>query len=269
MTIRSDGNVKTRQIPGLTRRSVSTHGACRNINGDVFLCGNSGYIRKVKSDGTVAWDTNFKSDKGEDGTLDVGFSEKQNELIAFGFSFEPDTKFTTKESNLWLAKLDSDGKFTARTEFEGIVNLGKNPAFCLSKSGNPVVIYDNSQTAWQIYVTKFSNNLTKAWTIPIFDANSMMIDVSVTPLDDEFTLAILSTMARQGQLRFYIIDSNGSIINQAVFDMGTVNYLVAVSKDKIFFVKDEHEMKNNKIHFYAKLICFKINNCTEGKPPQN
>ncbi|MHC4068507.1 MAG: hypothetical protein ACYS18_03545 [Planctomycetota bacterium] len=267
LTVGSDWQVKTREIPGLTRRSISTHGACRNINGDAFLCGNSGYIRKVKSDGTVAWDTNYKSDKGEDGTLGVAFSESENMLVAFGFSFEPDTKFTSKDSSLWLANLDSKGNFKAKTEFEGIVNLGKSPSFCLSKSGNPIVIYDNNAELWsyKIYVSKFSKDLnTKAWTTPLFDGKDMMIQMSLTPFEDDYTLATLSTVSTlEGfgcNLHFYILDKNGGIINQAIFeDLEGYDDLVAVLKDRIFLVTNRSKQEKDKNTEFARLICFKIN----------
>ncbi len=229
LTLGSDWQVKIREVSGLTRNSVSTHGACRNINGEVFLCGNSGYIRKIKSDGTVAWDTNYRSDKGEDGTLAVAFSESENMLTAFGFSFEPDSKFTTKNSSLWLANLDSKGNFKVKTEFEGIVNLGKNPSFCLSKSENPVVLYDNAEMgSYKIYVSKFSKDLKrKVWTTHIFDGNDMVMSrMSLTPLENDYILAILSPFGIRGKhgssLNFYILDDDGSIVNKGVFnDIGS------------------------------------------------
>ncbi|MCJ7618402.1 MAG: hypothetical protein MUO43_17900 [Desulfobacterales bacterium] len=265
LTIGSDWQVKAREIPGLTRRSVSTLGACRNINGDVFLCGNSGYIRKVKSDGTVAWDTNYKSDKGEDGTLGVAFSESENILVAFGFSFEPDTKFTTKDSSLWLANLDSKGNFKAKTEFEGISNLGKIPSFCLSNSGNPIVIYDNNAEmgSYKIYVSKFSKDLnTKAWTTPLFDGKDTMISqMSLTPFMEDHALATLVSLVNDSvNLHFYVLDKNGSIVNQATFeDIKGGGYLATVLEDRIFLVTDWHRYEKDKVTKFARLICFKIN----------
>lgn len=245
---------------------MSTHGACRNINGEVFLCGNSGYVRKIKSDGSVAWDTNYKSDKGKDGTLGVAFSESENTLVAFGFSFEHDTKFTTKDSSLWLANLDAEGNFKARTEFEGIVDLGKNPSFCLSKSGNPLVIYDNAEMgSYEIYVSKFSKDLKKDWTTHIFDANDLMVSrMSLTPLDNNYTLATLSAFATKGKfgsgLHFYILDKNGSIVNKGVFNDIKVGpgFVATAYKDKIFVVTEGRIFPKTE-DIIAKLICFKIN----------
>ena len=262
----SNCQVKTGEIPGLTRLNVSTHGACRNMNGDVFLCGNSGYIRKVKSNGSVAWDTNYKSDKGEDGTFAVAFSESENVLVAFGFSFEPDTKFTTKDSSLWLANLDSEGNFKVKTEFEGIANFGKNPSFCLSKSDNPVVIYDNAEMgSYKIYVSKFTKDLKKDWTTHIFDANDMMMSrMSLTPLENDCVLAILSTFATKGKHRsslyFYILDGKGIIVNNGVFNDIRVGpgFVSTAYKDKIFIVKEDHILGGTE-DTVAKLLCFKIN----------
>jgi hypothetical protein len=271
LSIGRDWQVKTRDIPGLTRLSVSTHGACRNLTGDVFLCGNSGYVRKVSSDGKVAWDTNYKSDKGEDGTLSVAFSESEKMLVAFGFSFEPDTKFTTKNSSMWLANLDSDGNFKAKTEFEGIVNFGKFPSFCLSTSDHPMVIYDNNtKTAsnpmtgyYTIFVSKFSKDLTqKTWTTQIFDAKDLMVSrLSLTPFGEEYTLAVINSMAQQARKsHFYILDKNGVIVNQAVFeDVIGSGYLVTVMNDKIFYVTDGRRFENGKMTEFGRLICFKIN----------
>ena len=266
----SNCQVKTGEIPGLTRLNVSTHGACRNMNGDVFLCGNSGYIRKVKSNGSVAWDTNYKSDKGEDGTLAVAFSESENVLVAFGFSFEPDTKFTTKDTSLWLANLDSEGNFKVKTELEGVVNLGKNPSFCLSKSDNPVVIYDNAAMgSYKIFVSKFSKDLKrKAWTTHIFDGNDMMMSrMSLTPLDNDYTLAILSSFGIRGKrkhrssLNFYILDDNGSIVNKAIFKdirgAGAGCLTTTVFKDNIFLATEGRIFPKAE-NTIAKLICFKI-----------
>jgi len=266
LTVGSDWQVKTREIPGLTRLSVSTHGACRNMNGDVFLCGDHCYIRKVTSDGNVAWDTNYKSDKGYDGTFGAAFSESDNMLIGFGVSFESDTKFTTKNSSLWLANLDSDGNFKAKSEFEGIANFGKNPSFCLNKTGNPIVIYDNNAEigSYKIYVLKFSKDLnTKAWTTHIFDGEDIMISrMSLTPLENDYTLATFHTMATHSvkfNLHFYILDNNGSVVNQAVFeDIRSGDYLVTVLKDRIFFVTEGRTYEKDKDTEIAKLICFKI-----------
>jgi hypothetical protein len=271
LTIGSGGTVNSRQIPGLTRLSVSTHGACRNLTGDVFLCGNSGYIRKVSSDGKVAWDTNYKSDEGEDGTLGVAFSESEKLLVAFGFSFEPDTKFTTKNSSLWLANLDSEGNFNAKIEFEGIVNFGKSPSFCLSTSDHPMVIYDNNTKAasnpmtgnYTIFISKFSKDLTqKAWTTQIFDANELMISrMSLTPFGDDCILAALNSLTQQGiKLHLYILDKTGAIINQAVLEnaTGSVSSATVIS-DKIFYVVDQLKTENDKNMQFARLICFKIN----------
>lgn len=265
LTIGTDWQVNSRDISGLTRSSVSTHGACRNLNGDVYLCGNSGYIRKVKSDGSVAWDTNYKSDKEEDGTLGVAFSESDKTLVAFGFSFTPDTKFTTKNSNLWLANLDSDGNFKAKTEFEGIVDLGKNPSFCLGTSDNPTVIYDNSPELkrCEILVSKFSKDLnTKVWTTPVFEEkDAMAISMSLTPFGQDNTLATFISMIGQNiRPHFYILNKNGSIVNRAIFEepKSTV-FLVTVLEDRIFLVADGRRYENNKVTDFARLICFKIN----------
>jgi len=270
LTIGSDWQVKTREIPGLTRLSVSTLGACRNINGDVFHCGNSGYIRKVDSNGNVAWDTNYKSDKREDVTLSVAFSESENMLVAFGVSFEPDTKFTSKDSSLWLAKLDSEGNFKSKAEFEGIANFGTIPSFCLSKSGNPIVIYDNNAEigSYTIYASKFSKDLkTKAWTTHIFDGNDIMVSRMVlTPFKEDYTLVTFFTFGTRirnsRKLYFYILDKNGSIINQVVFeDVIGHDYLVAVLKDKIFCVTNRSREEKGKHTEFARLICFKIYPC--------
>ncbi len=270
LTISSDWQVKTREIPGLTRRSVSTHGACRNIDGDVFLCGNSGYIRKVNGNGNVAWDMNYKSDKGRDGTFGVAFSESENMLVAFGVSFEPDSKFTTKESSLWLANLDSKGNIKAETKFEGIGNFGKHPSFCLSKSDNPIVIYDNNVEigTYNIYVSRFLKDLkAKAWTTHIFDGNDMMISQMVlTPFKEDYTLVTFFTFGTRirnsRKLYFYILDKNGSIINHAIFeDVIGYDYLVAVLKDRIFCVTNRSRKEKGKHTESARLICFKIYPC--------
>ncbi|MFA5239316.1 MAG: hypothetical protein WC476_06365 [Phycisphaerae bacterium] len=265
LNIGNDWQVKTREIPGLTRKSVSTFGACRNMNGDVFLCGNSGYIRKVKSDGIVTWDTNYKSDKTGNNTLGVVFSESENMLVAFGCSYEPNTKFTTKNSSLWLANLDSDGNFIAKTKFEGITNFGKFPSFCLSESGNSMVIYDNAEMgSYKIYVSKFSKDLSsKAWTTPIFDGNDMIISrMSLTPLENNYTLATLSTFPIGGNsnsLIFYIIDNNGNMVNKAVFNNIRVSpgFVTTVFKDRIFLATEGRIFEKAEDNT-AKLICFKI-----------
>jgi hypothetical protein len=265
LTIGNDWQVKTREIPGLTRSSVSTFGACRNMNGDVFLCGNSGYIRKVKSDGIVAWDTNYKSDKIENNTLSVVFSESDNILVAFGSSFEPDTKFTTKNSSLWLANIDSEGNFIAKTKFEGIANFGKFPSFCLSESGNSMVIYDNAEMGnYKIYVSKFSKDLSsKARTTHIFDGNDIMISrMSLTPLENDYTLATLYTFSIRGNydsLIFSIIDNNGNVINKAVFNNIRVGpgFVATVFKDRIFLATQGRIFEKAEDDI-AKLICFKI-----------
>jgi len=266
LTISSNWQVKTREIPGLTRGSVSTFGACRNMNGDVFLCGNSGYIRKVKSDGNVAWDINYKSDKTSNNTSSIAFSESGNMLVAFGCSFESDTKFATKDSSLWLANLDLDGNFKAKTAFEGIANFGNFPSFCLSKSDNPIVIYDNAEMGiYKIYVSKFSKDLnTKAWTTHIFDGNDMMISqMSLTPLENDYTIATLftfGTRSKHSSLYFYILDNNGSIVNKAIFnDIRGVGAgsVATVFKDKIFLVTEGHTFQKGD-DIIAKLICFKI-----------
>jgi hypothetical protein len=271
LMISSDWQVKTREIPGLTRSSVSTHGACRSLNGDVFLCGNSGYIRKVKRDGSITWDTNYKSDKGEDGTSGVIFSESEKMLVAFGFSFEPDTKFTAKDPSLWLANLDSEGIFKAKTEFKGIVNLGKSPSFCLSTSDDPIVIYDNEpkMQGYRIFVSKFSKDLRKKeWTRQIFEKKDMMVQkMSIIPVGEDNLLAVISAFGTKGKfgrsLCFYILDSKGNIINQAVFeDMWGLGYQVEVFEDRIFFVTDGRNL-DDMSKDVSRLICFEIHPCVE------
>jgi len=270
LTIGSDWQVKTREIPGLTRLSVSTLGACRNINGDVFLCGNSGYIRKISSDDNVAWDVNYKSDKRYENAFNVAFSESDKMLVVLGVSFESYTQLTSKDSSLWLAKLDSDGNFKAKSEFEGIAFF-TIPSFCLSKSENPIVIYDTNEgvSTYNICVTKFSKDLkTKAWTTHIFDGNDIMVSrMSLTPLDNYYTLAAFNTMATYKELtengrfnmRFYILDNNGNVVNQAVFkDIRSSNYLVTVLKNRIFLVTKGHKYQEGKDTEFARLICFKI-----------
>ncbi len=261
LIISNNWQVKTREIPGLTRNSVSTLGACRNMSGDVFLCGNSGYIRKVKSDGNIAWDINYKSDKGDDVTLGVEFSESENMLVAFGCSFEPESKFTTKDSSLWLANLDSEGVFKNKIEFKGIANIGKNPSFCLSKSDNPIVIYDNAEMgSYKIYVSEFSKDLKKNWTTHIFDGNDVMVSrMSITALEDAHTLAILSTFGKRSEsdgLYFYILDKEGAIVNNGIFENLRIGYgsVSTAYKDKIFIVKE-----GNLLNPVAKLFCFKEN----------
>ncbi len=268
LTIDRDGQIKIREIPPLIRGGVSTLGTCRNMNGDVFLCGNSGYIRKVKSDGSVAWDTSYKSDKPEDNTFDVAFSETENLLVAFGCSFVPESKFATKDSSLWLANLDADGNFKAKTEFEGIANFGKIPSFCLGKSNNPFVIYDNTEMgSYKIYVSKFTKDLKKDWTAHIFDANDMMMSrMSLTPLENDYVLAILSAFATKGKHRsslyFYILDGKGTIVNKGVFNDLRVGpgFVSTAYKDKIFIVKEGHMLGGSE-DTVAKLLCFKINSC--------
>jgi hypothetical protein len=265
MTISNDWQVKTREIPGLTRKSVSTFGACRNTNGDVFLCGNSGYIRKVKSDGIVTWDTNYKSSKTGNNTFTVAFSKPENMLVAFGCSYEPDTKFTTKNSSLWLANLDSEGNFIAKTEFEGIADFGKHPSFCLSESGNPIVIYDNAEMgSYKIYVSKFSKDLSsKIWTTYIFEGNDIMISrMSLTPLENDYILATLSTYSIRGNsnsLIFYIIDGNGKTVNKAVFNNMRIgpSFVATVFRDRIFLATEGRITEKDK-NYNPKLICFKI-----------
>jgi len=271
LTIGSDWQVKTREIPGPTRSHFYTLGACRNINGDVFHCGNSGYIRKVRSDGNVAWDVNYKSDKGDENAFNVAFSESDKMLVAFGCSFESDTQFTTKDSSLWLANLDSKGNFKAKTEFEGITNFGKYPSFCLSKSGNPIVIYDNNAeiSSCKIYASKFSKDLkTRIWTTHIFDGNDIMVSRMVlTPFKEDYTLVTFTTFGtsvyRGHNLYFYILDKNGSIINQATFkDVMGGDCLVSVLKDKIFYMaKRSRKKEEGNNTEYVRLFCFKIFPC--------
>jgi hypothetical protein len=265
LMIGENWQVKTRELPGLTRLSVSTHGACKNRNGEVFLCGNSGYIRKINSDGTVAWDTNYKSDKEEDGTLGVAFSESENVLATFGISFTSDTKFTTKNSSLWLANLDSEGHFKAKTEFEGIANFGKFPAFCLSPSDHPVVIYDTNAELKRasISVSRFSKDLNrKIWTTPLFEGEDTMIaKISLVPFGEDSVLAAIDSLVQNHvTFRFYILDKNGVIVNQRLFeDAQGTGHILAVSQDKIFLVSLKRRFENEKPFLYAQLSCYKIN----------
>ncbi len=242
------------------------------MNGEVFLCGNSGYIRKIQSDGTVSWDTNYKSDQGEDNsTLGVAYSESEKMLVAFGTSFEPDTKFTTKSSSLWLVNLDSKGNFRAKAEFEGVANLGKTPTFCLSTSDHPIVLYDNNTKVasnlitgnHSIYVSKFSKDLsTKEWTTQIFDGKDLLISrMFLTPFGEDSVLAVFDSInvkesTNSGNLHIYMLNKDGNIVNQANFQsIEETCSLVTVINDKIFFVMTQgHPFKDAK----AKLICCKI-----------
>lgn len=268
LTIHRDWQVKTREIPGLTRSSVSTHDACRNLNGEVFLCGNSGYIRKIGSDGNIAWDVNYQSDKGEDGTLGVAYSESENVLAAFGMSFEPDTKFTSKNSSLWLANLDAVGNFKTKTEFEGISNFGKYPSFCLSQSDHPMVIYDveSELKNYNIVVSKFSKDLTdKVWTTPLFKKKDVMVSqMSLIPFSDNHILAAflcLSLNQHGVHPYFYILDENGNVTNHTAFeDMSYAGLLLAVAQDKIFLITEDRRHASDPPTEFLKLICFKINN---------
>ena len=264
LTIANDGQVKVREIPGLTRNSVSTHGACRNLSGDVFLCGNSGYIRKVDRDGKVVWDTNYKSEKGEDGTLGVAYSESANVLVAFGMSFEPDTKFTSKDSSLWLANLDSEGSFKAKTVFEGIVNFGKNPTFCLSQSDHPIILYDveSELKNYNVVVSKFSKDLKqKEWTTPLFKGTDVMVSaMCLTPFEGDFVLAVFVCMSQKGiNPYFYVLNKNGNIVKYAVIeDLNCVNPLIAVAQDKIFFITEDRRHEKEPPTNFLKLFCFKV-----------
>ncbi|MDH4202228.1 MAG: hypothetical protein OEV87_04990 [Phycisphaerae bacterium] len=268
LTIDDDGKVKERKIQGLTRSSVSTHGACRNLSGDVYLCGNSGYVRKVGSDGKVAWDTNYKSEKGEDGTLGVAYSESEKVLVAFGMSFEPDTKFTSKDSNLWLANLNSEGKFIAKKEFEGIATFGKTPLFCLSQSDRPIVIYDTNPELknYNIVVSKFSKDLKKKeWTTSLFKGKDMMVSTrSLIPFDGDFILATFTCVSQKDiNSYFYILDKNGKIVNHAALeDVSCVSSLIAVNQNKIYFVTEEYKRENDTSINFLKLICLKIDSAS-------
>jgi hypothetical protein len=270
LTIGSDWKVKSRKIPGVNRLSGSTLGACRNGKGEIFLCGNNGYVQKVKGDGSMAWCTSFKSNKGQDNTCNVVYYEADNTLSAFGSSFESDTKFTSKNSNLWLANLDPNGNFIAKHEFEGISNMGKFPSYCLSKKGQPVVIYDNEpkMQGYKIFVSKFSKDLKKKeWTRQIFEKKDMMVQrMSVAAMGEDNTLAVISAFATKGKfgrnLCFYILDSNGNIINQAALeDMFGLGYQVEVFEDRIFFVTDGRTLDDMSKDI-SKLICFEIHRDT-------
>jgi hypothetical protein len=183
-------------------------------------------------------------------------------LVAFGFSFESDTKFTTKDPSLWLAHLGSDGNFKARTEFEGITDFGKVPSFCLSKSDNPIVIYDNSaeKKSYKIYVSKFSKDLNmKVWTTLLFDKkDTMVLPMVVTPFEDGRTLAtFISMTGRKIVLHLYVLGENGGVANRGIVeDIKFAEYLAAVVNDRIFLVTEGVRLENDTV--IAKLICFKI-----------
>jgi hypothetical protein len=267
LTIGRDWKVETRQIPRLTRNSVSTFGAFRNLSGDVFLCGNDGYIRKVNSDGSLVWDINYKSDKSCANTMAVEFSEPANILVAFGTAFESESKFTTRDSSLWLANVDSEGNFKEEIKFEGVADFAKFPSFCLSKSDNPIVIYDNAQRGdYKIYVSKFSKNLKQDWTTNIFDGNDMVISrMSVLPLENNRTLAILSMFGSrskpENRLSFYVLGNNGDILNRGVFDDLRIGpgFAITAFEDMIFLVTEGHIFPKAD-NMPARLICFKMNN---------
>jgi hypothetical protein len=265
LTIDENWQVKTRELPGLTRLSASTLGACRNKNGEVFVCGNSGYIRKINSDGTAAWDINYKSDKEEDNTSDVVFSESENMLAAFGSSFTSDTKFTSKNSSLWLALVDSEGHFKAKAEFEGIANLGKFPAFCLSPSDHPIVLYDTNAELKKaaICVSRFSKDLNrKIWTTPLFEGEDTMIaKISLVPFGEDSVLAAIDSLVQNHVIfRFYILDKNGIIVNRRLFeDVQTAGRILTVSRDRIFLVGLKLKLENGKRIQYAQLSCYNIN----------
>lgn len=265
LTIRDDGQVTTRLLPGLTRSSVSTHGACRNLNGEVFLCGNSGYIRKIGRDGTVSWDTHYQSDKGEDGTLGVAYLESEQVLCAFGMSFEPDTKFTSKDSSLWLAMLDAKGNFKTKIEFEGIVNFGKNPSFCLSLSDHPVVIYDTESELkhYNVVVSRFSKDLSRReWATPLFEKKDVMVSrMSLIPCGERHLLAaFLCLNQRSVNSYFYVLDENGRLVNHAAFEnLSFGGLLPAVSQNRLFLVSENYRRGKDALITSLKLICFEIN----------
>ena len=84
-----------------------------------------------------------------------------------------------------------------------------------------------------------------------------------------YTLATLSTFGTLGKhssdLHFYILDNNGSIVNEAIFKnirgAGGAGCLTTVFKDRIFLVTDGLRDQKDKDTEIAKLICFKINPC--------
>jgi hypothetical protein len=170
-----------------------------------------------------------------------------------------------------LAKLDSEGNFKAKIEFEGIANFGKNPFFCLSKTDNPIVIYDNNVEIgnYTICASKFSKDIkTKIWTTHIFDGNEIMVSRMVlTPFEKDCTLATFTTLGTSvnrghHNLYFYILNKNGSVINQAKYeDIIGHHCLVAVHKDKIFFMANRSRKEEGKNTEYVRLICFKIYPC--------
>ena len=121
--------------------------------------------------------------------------------------------------------------------------------------------------SYKIYVSKFSKDLKKDWTTHIFDANDVMVSrMSLTALEDGYTLAILSTFGTGGKhsdsLYFYILDGNGSIVNKGVFNDLRVGpgFVSTAYKDKIFIVKEGHILGGAE-DTVARLVCFKISPC--------
>ena len=86
--------------------------------------------------------------------------------------------------------------------------------------------------------------------------------MSLTPLENDYTLAAFHTMTTDGinfGLHFYIVDHNGNVIDQAVFEeIKSCNYLVTALKDRIFLVTEERIYQKGKDTQVAKLTCFKI-----------
>ena len=133
-----------------------------------------------------------------------------------------------------------------------------------------IVIYDSNAEigSYTIYASKFSNDLkTKVWATHIFDGNNIMVSRMVlTPFEEHHTLVTFFAFGTRNrssrELYFYILDKNGSAINQAIFeDVIGHDYLVAVLKDKIFCVTNRIRKEEGKNTEFARLFCFKIYPC--------
>lgn len=270
LTIGGDWKVTNRQIPGPADRNVSTYGACRNTSGDVFLCGGKGYISKVDKDASLVWDVNYKSEKYGDATKEVAYSKRRDVIVALGFSAEPDTKFTSRDSNLWLANVDSEGSIISKTQFDGVMNFGKDCSLYLDTDDNPVVIYDVSKEIAdaEMQITKFSKDLqTKLWTTTVFKEENVMVSgCSMRDFGKDKILAVFTYLNRKKMpdcggvpLAVYILDKDGKIVDGSRSQCLSVwKDLAVVYEDKIFVLSKTHENKNGQIRIGAKLVCLKV-----------
>ena len=112
-------------------------------------------------------------------------------------------------------------------------------------------------------MSKFSKDLnTKVWTTLLFEKEeTMLLGLNLAPFEDDSTLATFISMTGKNiNFHSYILDKNGSIVNQVVFeDINSASHLVAVLKDKIFLVTNEYRFENDKAPEFIKLTCLKYN----------